>query len=70
VTVGALLAGGSVELATVIQEIPGLQHASRAFVAGVVFVIMKIGLDSFCEWCKERRSRKDDELAGRTQNRG
>jgi hypothetical protein len=51
----------SAAVAERLSHIPGLATASATFLAGLLFMIGKLGQKAFCAWCEERASAKDDD---------
>jgi hypothetical protein len=50
---GALLSEAAVERAAALQQIPGLESASVDFLAGLLFMIERLGSKAFCDWCED-----------------
>jgi hypothetical protein len=48
-------------LSEILRQVPGFAAASPALVAGTIFLISKLGPESFCDWCSERREARDDD---------
>jgi hypothetical protein len=46
---------------TYLRQVPGLDKADAAFIAGLVFLISKTGPRGFEDWCDERGSAQSDE---------
>ncbi|WP_036262593.1 hypothetical protein [Methylocapsa aurea] len=46
----ALLPEACAGQAAALQQIPGLEAASPAFIAGLLFVLTQLGAKSFCDW--------------------
>ena len=47
----ALMTQACVGQAAALQQIPGFEAASPAFIAGALFMISRLGTKSFCDWC-------------------
>jgi len=50
---GALSPEDLARHAGALQQIPGLETASPAFIAGMVFIFARLGTKSFCDWALE-----------------
>jgi len=46
--------GAAVEQAAALRQIPGLERASPDFLAGLLFMIERLGPKAFCAWCEDR----------------
>jgi hypothetical protein len=51
----------AVHTAALFCKQPGLDTASPALIAGLVFLVTKIGWKDFCDWCDERMSATSDD---------
>jgi hypothetical protein len=47
--------------ADLLRSVPGLERASGAFIAGLVFLMSKLGPRGFADWCDERGTAQSDE---------
>jgi hypothetical protein len=47
--------------ADLLRQVPGLEQADGAFVAGLVFLMSKLGARGFGDWCDERSTAQSDE---------
>jgi hypothetical protein len=53
-----------IDMATIrdrLKSVPGFAQASTEFLAGVAFLIQKLGPKAFCGWCEERCDAKNDD---------
>ena len=61
---GSDVAGGLQRGAEIVdllrQTIPGFDAASSTFMAGLAFLISRIGIKTFCDWCDERSTAQND----------
>lgn len=44
-----------------LRSVPGFAQASPTFLAGLIFLIGKLGPKGFCTWCEERAATSDDD---------
>ncbi len=47
--------------ADLLRQVPGLERADGAFIAGLVFLMSRTGARGFADWCDERSSAQSDE---------
>jgi hypothetical protein len=47
----ALMTPACLTQAAALQQIPGFEAASPAFISGSLFLIARLGTKSFCDWC-------------------
>ncbi len=52
-TLGGLLPEAAVEQAAALRQIPGFETASPDFLAGLLFMIERLGPKAFCAWCED-----------------
>jgi hypothetical protein len=50
---GGLLRETAVEQAAALRQIPGLETAAPVFLAGLLFMIERLGPKAFCAWCED-----------------
>jgi hypothetical protein len=50
---GGLLSEAAEEQAVALQQIPGFESASPEFLAGLLFMIERLGSKAFCIWCED-----------------
>jgi len=54
-TIGGLLPDLTSDQGALLQRIPGLEAASASLLAGILFMIDRLGPKAFCDWCDECR---------------
>lgn len=47
--------------ADLLRQVPGLEQADGTFIAGLVFLMSKLGARGFSDWCDERSTAQSDE---------